>query len=178
MWYLNACARPRSTVSNVSDSRYVSHCRSRVCELDPGSVPYFRGDWSWNNFYSHSTPFHCFKKGWCQLQAKVCARSFGYRLVKLVVRRTDCPDMTISVVSSIKTNPTILMNVRSTAECWEHSAILLTCIKRLSVSKTNFWSSFGWPLKTYFTVVAFHAISKCASTQDFGTYLVLGKSLQ
>ena len=24
---------------------------------NPGTVPYFRGDWSWNNFYSHSPPF-------------------------------------------------------------------------------------------------------------------------
>ena len=34
-----------------------------------------------------------------------------------------------------------LMQVRSTAECWEHSAILLTCIKWLLVVKTFFWSS-------------------------------------
>ena len=34
----------------------------------------------------------------------------------------------------------------------EHSAVLLTCIKRLSVIKTYFWSSFEWPLKTAFTV--------------------------
>ena len=26
----------------------------------PGPVPYFRGDWSWNNFYSHSPPFRWF----------------------------------------------------------------------------------------------------------------------
>ena len=30
-----------SAVGNVSDFRYVSDCRSRVCELDPGPVPYF-----------------------------------------------------------------------------------------------------------------------------------------
>ena len=34
-----------------------------------------------------------------------------------------------------------LMKVESIAECLEHSAILLTCIKRRSVLKTNFWSS-------------------------------------
>ena len=33
-----------------------------------------------------------------------------------------------------------------------HSAILLTCIKRLSVLKTYFWSSFEWPLKTGFNL--------------------------
>ena len=38
-----------------------------------------------------------------------------------------------------------LMKVKSIAECslpLEHSAMLLTCIKRNSVLKTNFWSSF------------------------------------
>ena len=35
---------PRSAVGNVSGYRYVSDCRSRGCEFDPGPVPYFRGD--------------------------------------------------------------------------------------------------------------------------------------
>ena len=65
---------PRSAVGNVSGYRCVSDCRSRGREFDPGPVPYFRGDWSWNNFYGHSPPF---KKGCCQLQAKVCARITG-----------------------------------------------------------------------------------------------------
>ena len=43
-----------------------------------------------------------FKKGCCQLQAKVCARITGYPLVqacpgKSVFRWTDCPAMTIAV---------------------------------------------------------------------------------
>ena len=33
-----------SAVGNVSGYRYVSDCRSRGCELDPSSDPYFRGD--------------------------------------------------------------------------------------------------------------------------------------
>ena len=37
----------------------------------------------------------------------------------------------------------------------KHSAILLTCIKGLSVLKTYFWSSFEWLLKTGFTVCHF-----------------------
>ena len=45
---------PCSAVGNVSD------CRSRGREFDPGPVPYFRGDWSWNNFYGHSPPFRWF----------------------------------------------------------------------------------------------------------------------
>ena len=35
---------PRSAVGNVSDCRYVSDCRSRGREFDPGSFPYFHGD--------------------------------------------------------------------------------------------------------------------------------------
>ena len=52
----------RSAVGNVSGNRYESDCRSRVREFDPGRVPYFA---------------ESFKKGCCQLQAKVCARSTG-----------------------------------------------------------------------------------------------------
>ena len=52
--------RPRSAVGNVSGYRCVSDCRSRGREFDPGPVPYFRGDWSWNNFYDHSPPFRWF----------------------------------------------------------------------------------------------------------------------
>ena len=54
------CAGPRSAVGNVSGYRCVSDCRSRGCEFDPGPVPYFRGDWSCNDFYGHSPPFRCF----------------------------------------------------------------------------------------------------------------------
>ena len=35
---------PRSAVGNVSGYRCVSDCNSRGRELDPGPVPYFRGD--------------------------------------------------------------------------------------------------------------------------------------
>ena len=53
-------AGPRSAVGNVSGYRCVSDCRSRGRKFDPGTVPYFRGDWSWNDFYSHSPPFRWF----------------------------------------------------------------------------------------------------------------------
>ena len=69
-WYISDCRY-------VSDCRNLSDCRSRACKFDPGPVPYFCGDWSWNNFYGHSPPFRCFKKGCCQLQVKVCTRSTG-----------------------------------------------------------------------------------------------------
>ena len=48
---------PRSAVGSVYGYRCVSDCNSRGREFDPGPVPYFRGDWSWNNFYGHSPPF-------------------------------------------------------------------------------------------------------------------------
>ena len=51
---------PHSAVGNVSGYRCVSDCRSRDREFDPGPVPYFRGDWSWNNFYGHSPLFGWF----------------------------------------------------------------------------------------------------------------------
>ena len=53
-------AGPRSAVGNVSGYRCVSDCRSRGREFDPGPVPYFREDWSWNDFYGHSPPFRWF----------------------------------------------------------------------------------------------------------------------
>ena len=53
-------AGPRSAVGNVSGYRCVSDCISRGREFDPCLVPYFRGDWSWNDFYGHSPPFRWF----------------------------------------------------------------------------------------------------------------------
>ena len=44
-------------MGKVSGCRYVSDCRSRGGKFDPSPVPYFHGDWSWNNFYPHSPPF-------------------------------------------------------------------------------------------------------------------------
>ena len=69
---------PRSAVGNVSVYRCVSDCRSRGREFDPGPVPYFRGDWSWNISTVILLPSaDSFKKGCFQLQAKVCAQITG-----------------------------------------------------------------------------------------------------
>ena len=70
--------RPRRAVGNMSGNRWESDCRSRGCEFDPGAVSYFPGD-------DHEIismvillpSAESFKKGCCQLQAKVCARSTG-----------------------------------------------------------------------------------------------------
>ena len=74
----------RSAVGNVSEWRYVSDCRSRGCEFDPGPVPYFHGDWSWNIFYNHSPPFRWFKKGCCQVQAKVYLKPLKTQLIQIL----------------------------------------------------------------------------------------------
>ena len=55
-----SCLIRVSAVGNVSGYRCVTDCRSRGREFDPGPVPYFRGYWSWNNFYGHSPPFRWF----------------------------------------------------------------------------------------------------------------------
>ena len=51
----------------------------------------------------------------------------------------------------------------------EHSAILLTCIKRLSVLKTNFGLLFEWPLKTGFTVVCSDSVFQFSEIDMTGT---------
>ena len=47
----------RSAAGNVPDHRCASECISTCREFDPGPVPYFRKDWSWNNLYGHSSTF-------------------------------------------------------------------------------------------------------------------------
>ena len=42
--FLKNDAGSRSAVGNVSGYRYVSDCRSRGREFNPGPVPYFPGD--------------------------------------------------------------------------------------------------------------------------------------
>ena len=69
----------RRAVGNVSGYRCVSDCRSRGREFDPGPVPYFRVEIEHEII---STVIllpsaDLFKKGFCQLQAKVCAQITG-----------------------------------------------------------------------------------------------------
>ena len=71
--------------------------KSEVLGSIPGLVTYFRFS------------FRCFKRGSCQLLAKVCARSAVHRVGglslprKSVVRLTDRPDMTLDVYRKRKT---------------------------------------------------------------------------
>ena len=69
---------PCSAVGNVSGNRYESDCRSRGREFDPGPVPYFvEIDHEIISTLILLPSAESFKKGCCQLQAKVCVRSTG-----------------------------------------------------------------------------------------------------
>ena len=69
--------RPRIAVGNLSGNRCESDCRSRGHKFDPGLVPNFLGDRSEIISTVILPSNESFKKGCCQLQAKVCAQSIG-----------------------------------------------------------------------------------------------------
>ena len=55
----NKTRAKRSVPGRVAQS--VTCLATDAClTADPGPVPYFRGDWSWNDFYGHSPPFRWF----------------------------------------------------------------------------------------------------------------------
>ena len=69
---------PRSAVGNVSGYRCVSDCRSRGREFDPvRSHTYVEIDHEIISTVILLPSADLFKKGCCQLQAKVCARITG-----------------------------------------------------------------------------------------------------
>ena len=75
-----AYAGPRSAVGNVSGYRCVSDCRSRGREFDPGPVrshTFVESDTEMISTVILLPSADSFKKGCCQLQAKVCARITG-----------------------------------------------------------------------------------------------------
>ena len=112
---------PRSAVGNVPGYRCMSDCRSRGREFDPGPFPYFRGDWSWNNFYGHSPPFRWFiQEGLLSVTSESMCTNYWLTACsslprKSVVRWTDRPAMTIAVDLGRKatkpTNPSIYYNI-------------------------------------------------------------------
>ena len=74
---------PRSAVGNMSGYRCVPDCNSRGREFDPGPVPYFvEIDHEIISTVILLPSSDSFKKGCCQLQAKVCAQITGYPLVQ------------------------------------------------------------------------------------------------
>ena len=96
--FLIAYTGLRSAVGNVSGYRGLSDCWYRGREFDPGPVPYFRGDWSWNYFYGHSPPFR-----WIIQEGLLSVTSsFKHAQEKSVVRWTDHPAMTIAVDWDVK----------------------------------------------------------------------------
>ena len=79
-WLIISVTRPRSAVGNVSGNRCESDCRSRGREFDPGPVPrhtFVEIDREIISTVILLPSAESFKKGCCQLQAKVCARSTG-----------------------------------------------------------------------------------------------------
>ena len=93
----------RSAVGNMSGYRCVSDCRSRGREFNLGPVQYFRGDWSWNNFYGHSPPFRWFNhEGLLSVTSESMCTNYWLTACsslprKRVVRWTDRLAMTIAV---------------------------------------------------------------------------------
>ena len=89
------------TAADTHQVIYVSDCRSRGHKFDPGPVPYFLGDRSWNNFYCHSPPSADSKRVVVSYKRKYVHKVLANCLVKLaqersVVSWTDCADMTIA----------------------------------------------------------------------------------
>ena len=67
-----------SAVGKVSGNRCMSDCRSRAQEFDPGPVPYFvEIDHEIICTVILLPSAESFRKGCCQLQAKVCVQSTG-----------------------------------------------------------------------------------------------------
>ena len=93
---------------------YLENCvdpyqfRSRGPEFDPGLVPYFRGDRSWNNFYGHSPPFRwIIQEGLLSVSSESMCTKYWLTACsslprKSVVRWTDRPTMTIAVDLGLK----------------------------------------------------------------------------
>ena len=74
---------PRSAVSNVSGNRCESDCRSRGRKFDPGPVPYFRGDWSWNYFYGHPPPVRwIIQEGLLSVTSEIMCTKYWFELAQ------------------------------------------------------------------------------------------------
>ena len=108
---------------NVSGCRCVSDCNSKGREFDPGQGPYFRGDWSWNNFYGHSPPFRWFiQEGLLSVTSESMCTNYWLSACSSLPRKkcfrgTDRPAMTIAVDlgrKATKTKQTNMMFLLST----------------------------------------------------------------
>ena len=92
-----------SAVSNMSGNRWESDCISMGPEFNPGPVPYFRGDWSWNNFLRSfsSLPLNHSRRVVVSYKWKYMHEVLVNCILscpgKSVVRWTDRPAITIAV---------------------------------------------------------------------------------
>ena len=77
------CTGPRSTVGNAAGNRCDSNCRYRVTSSIPAwSHTFVEIDHEIISTVILLPYIESFKKGCCQLQGKVCARSAGYLLIQ------------------------------------------------------------------------------------------------
>ena len=154
---------PHSAVGNMSDNRCESDCRSRGREFDPGLVPYFPGDWLWNNFYGHSPPFRWIipegllsvtsenmrTKYWLTSMFKLAQEKSG-------VRCTDCPAMNIAVDLGIKATKQTNKNIN---EHVKRFSLFFRCCLFTSTLKwkrmREFWSSSVWRRRNVLLSVSF-----------------------
>ena len=111
----------RIAVPNMFDCRYVSECRSRGREL----VPNFRGDWSWNNFYSHFSSFPLIQEGLLSVRSESKFTKYWLTALSSLPRKSlvwwaDHPDMTIAVDWDVKnqTKKVIPCVIRFLTELW------------------------------------------------------------
>ena len=102
----------------------MSDCSSRGRKFDPGPVPYFRGDGSWNNIYGHSPPLIHSRRVTVSYNQKYVHEVLVNHLFllaqeKSVVRWIDCPDMTLAVYWDIKqqTSKTMEQSVVRWTDC-------------------------------------------------------------
>ena len=140
---------PRSAVGNVSGYRCVSDCRSRGREFDPGPVPYFRGDRSWNDFYGHSPPFRWFiQEGLLSVTSESMCTNYWLTACsslprKCVVRWTDRPAMTIAVDLGRKaTKQTKSTQLIAISACGDGDEVGVS----FSRSSLSFDTAFKWLL--------------------------------
>ena len=78
LMYILAFIVPHSAIGIVSDFICASDCRSRGLKVDPGPVPYLMEiDHKMISTVILLPSTDSFKKGCCQLQAKVCTQITG-----------------------------------------------------------------------------------------------------
>ena len=122
---------PRRAVGNVSGNRCESDCRSRGRELDPGPVPYFRGDYEIILRAFSSLPHNhsrrivvSYKRRYVHEVLVNCL--FKLAQEKSVVRWTDRPAMTIAVDLGCKATKQTKQTI--TWQCYIQIGVIMRCV--------------------------------------------------